>query len=178
MKITLAILLFFALGTAQAQLDKLDLKTVLIVAQLDKPEDRFTMEVNLAELLAESGVKTMVSLNALKQGADITLLSEDSIRKQIEQKGIDTYVLVSVRGFDKKFKDAKQHSDLFTELRTGHLFPIYRDEVTSVTFEFNFYRQGQFVAYDMIKIGSVGSRDDVIKKLRKKLPSRIQKNWK
>lgn len=178
MKIKLVALSFLVIGLAQAQLDKLDLKSVLIVAQLDKPEDRFTMEVNLSEILANNGIKTMASLNALKQGAETSLLSEDSIRKQIAAKGIDTYVLVSVRGFDKKFKPATQHNDLATELVTGHLFPIYRDEVTSVTFEFNFYRNGQFVAYDMIKLGSIGSRDDVIKKLQKKLPKKINKNWK
>ena len=178
MKIKFIVIIVFLFNLAQAQIDKLGLKTVLVVAQLDKPEDRFTMEVNLSEMLANSGIKTMASLNALKQGADIKMLGADSINKQLLSKGIDTYVLVSVRGYDKKFKAAKNHYNLVTELQTGHLFPIYRDAVTSVTFEFNFFRNGEFVAYDKIKLGGIGSRDDVLKKLRKKLPKKIKRHWK
>jgi hypothetical protein len=160
-----------------AQLDKLDLKNLVVVAQLDRPEDRFTAEINFAEIFANVGIKTMASLNAQKQGADIAHLAYDSIQKAIAAKGFDTYVLISVRGYDNKFKAATMHNDLKTELGVGHLFPLYRDEIASVTFEFNFYRNGQFVAYDMIKIGGIASRDEVVKKLRKKMPKRIAKYW-
>ncbi len=161
-----------------SQLESLDLKNVLVVGQLEKPEDRFTLEVNLTEILANEGIKTMASLNVLKQGTEMITLGGDSIMSVLKAKGIDTYVLVSVRGYDTKFKPSKMHNDLKTELSVGHLFPLYRDEIISVTLEFNFYRNGQFVAYDILKLPGTSSRDEVIKKLRKKLPKRINKLWK
>lgn len=160
-----------------SQLDKLDLKNVVIVAQLDRPEDRFTTEINLSEILANCGVKTIASLNAQRQGSDIENLHYDSIQKALLEKGFDTYVLVSVRGYDTKFKPSTIHNDFKTELAIGHLFPLYRESIASITFEFSFFRNGQFVAYDMIKLGGVGSRDEVVKKLRKKLPKRVVKYW-
>ncbi|MGV3630076.1 MAG: hypothetical protein ACO1O6_02670 [Bacteroidota bacterium] len=175
-------MLFLALVSIQfsclSQIESLDLKNVLVVGQLDKPEDRFTMEVNLTEILAGEGIKTMASLNVLKQGSEMIMLASDSISAALKAKGIDTYVLVSVRGYDTKFKPSKNHNDLKTELTVGHLFPLYRDEIISVTFEFNFYRNGQFVAYDILKLPGTSSRDEVVKKLHKKLPKRINKLWK
>lgn len=170
-------ILLFALS-ARSQTETLQLKNVLIVALLDKPEERFMMEVNLSELMANAGVRTQASLNALKQGANINQITEDTIMAQLASKGIDTYMLVSVRGYDQKFKPAKNHQDLRGEMAIGHLFPIYRENNSSVTIEFNFYRGGQFIGYDLIKVGGVASKEDVIKKLRKKLPKRIEKKWK
>ncbi|MCE3296310.1 MAG: hypothetical protein K0R65_2024 [Crocinitomicaceae bacterium] len=175
-------ILFLALVSIQftgfSQIESLDLKNVLVVGQLDKPEDRFTVEVNMTEILAEQGIKTMASLNVLKQGAEMITIASDSVAAVLKAKGIDTYVLVSVRGYDTRFKPSKNHNDLKTELTTGHLFPLYRDETVSVTLEFNFYRNGQFVAYDILKLPGTSSRDEVIKKLHKKLPKRINKLWK
>ncbi|MES2587865.1 MAG: hypothetical protein V4622_02725 [Bacteroidota bacterium] len=171
--------LFTLLNTVLfSQLETLDLKNVIVVSQLDKAEDRFTLEINLAEILANHEIKTMASLNAQKQGANILSLGMDSIQLNIKNKGFDTYMLVCVRGYDSKFKAATIHNDMRTELGIGHLFPLYRDEITSITLEFSFYRNGQFVAYDILKLGGISSREDVIKKLRKKLPKRIEKYWK
>lgn len=160
-----------------SQLDKLDLKNVVVVAQLDKAEERFTTEVNLSEILANQGVKTIASLNAQKQGAKVASFSNDSIQSMLKAKGFDTYVLVSVRGYDNRFKAATIHNDMETELAIGHLFPLYREGISSVTLEFNFYRDGKFVADYMYKINGVSSREDVLKKMRKKLPKRIFKYW-
>lgn len=162
---------------ANAQLENLDLKNCVIVGQLDKSEDRFTLEVNLAEILADCGVKVMASLNAMKQGTDQSMLASDSIQQAIKAKGFDTYVLVSVRGYDTKFKPSTHFNDLKTELNIGHLFPLYREEIISITLEFHFYRNGQHVAYDIVKLPGTSSRDEVIKKLRKRLPKRIKKTW-
>jgi hypothetical protein len=76
-------------------------------------------------------------------------LASDSIQQKLKGKGIDTYVLVSVRGYDKRYKGAQSEDSLKTILSLGHLFPIYRDEVVSVTFEFMFYRNGKFVGTDI-----------------------------
>lgn len=176
-KILFCLTLLFVLPLA-AQTDSLQLKNVVILAQLDKSEDRFTMEVNLSEILSNCGIKTASSLNLLKQGADPSMLGNDSLQAAMKAKGFDTYVLVSVRGYDTKFKPAKNFNDLKTELTVGHLFPLYRDGIVSVTLEFHFYRDGKHVAYDMVKLPGTSSRDLVIKKLRKKLPKRINKLWK
>lgn len=161
-----------------AQYDPLNLKNCLIVGQLENQDDRFTLEVNLAEIFAESGIKTMASLNILKRGGDLYMLESDSLAKVLKAKGIDTYVLVSVRGFDINFKISEKPEGIKSELDAGHLFPLYRDGITSVTLEFNFYRNGKFVGNDLVKLPSVGDRDEVVKKMHKKIPKRIRKFWK
>lgn len=161
-----------------SQVDNLNLKNALVVGLLDKSEDRYTVEINLSELFANNGIKTMASLNAMKQGSELKLLASDSIQKLLKEKGIDTYVLVSVRGFDRKFKPSTKHESLENELTAGHSFPLYRDEITSISFEFHFYRNGQIVGYDILKVGGVGSRDKVIKKMRKKIEKRLNQAWK
>ena len=160
------------------QVNDLHLTNALVVGQLDKPEDRYTVEINLTELLTEAGIKAIPSLNMMKLGSDASLLAQDSIQKVIAAKGIDTYVIVSVRGFDRNFKPTKRSDDLNAALGAGSLFPIYREEVVSVSFEFLFYRNGQFVGSDIVKCGNVSERDTVIKRFRKKLSKRIVKKWK
>lgn len=173
------ILLFLTLSSGLfAQLDQLNLQNALVIGQLDKPEDRFSVEINITELFVNSGVKAMPSLNVLKLGSDPEQLANDSIRELLKAKGIDTYVLVFVRGYDKKFKATEQKDDLITILNTGSLFPIYREEVTSVSFEFLFYRNGAMVASDVIRCKGVSDRDAVIKKLRKGVNKRLLKKWK
>jgi hypothetical protein len=114
----------------------------------------------------------------MKLGSDASMLATDSIQRLVTAKGIDTYVIVSVRGFDRRFKPSVRKDDLNTALGAGSLFPIYREEVVSVSFEFLFYRNGQFVASDIVKCGNVSERDTVIKRFRKKLTKRIVKKWK
>lgn len=177
MRYYLAVLLLSIAFAGNTQTKNLKLTNVLVVAQLDKPEDRFTMEINLTEMLAENGIKAMASLNVLKQGASIASLAADSSINQLKAKGIDTYVLVSVRGYDKKFKPAKNQLDFAGELSSGHLFPLYRDEISSISFEFTFFRDGAIVGYDLVKIGGVGSRETVLKKFRKKISKRIASHW-
>ncbi len=164
--------------TLNAQTKNINLNNVLVVGQLDKADDRYSIEVALTELLANNGIKALPSMNILKVGNDPQILASDSIKDLLKGKGIDTYVLVSVRGFDKKFKPAKNQGTLNQILTEGHLFPIYRDEAVSVSFEFFFYRNGEFVGTDIIKCGNISSRDTVMKRFRKKLNKRIPKHWK
>lgn len=176
-KLFLLLLLLVAVNV-QAQKESIQLKNSLVVGQLDKAEDRYSVEINLTELLTEAGVKAIPSLNILKMGSDASIIATDSIQKLIAAKGIDTYILVSVRGYDKKFKKTHRKDELKTALDAGNLFPIYRDEVVSVSFEFMFYRNGQFIGTDIIKCGNVSSRDTVIKRFRKSVAKRIEKSWK
>ncbi len=175
--LTLLLLLFVAVNV-QAQKESIQLKNALVVGQLDKAEDRYSVEINLTELLTEAGVKAVPSLNILKMGSDASIIATDSIQKLIAAKGIDTYILVSVRGYDKKFKKTHRKDELKTALDAGNLFPIYRDEIVSVSFEFMFYRNGQFIGTDIVKCGNVSSRDTVIKRFRKSVAKRIVKKWK
>ena len=174
--LTLLLLLLVAVNV-QAQKESIQLKNALVVGQLDKAEDRYSVEINLTELLTEAGVKAIPSLNILKMGSDASIIATDSIQKLIAAKGIDTYILVSVRGYDKKFKKTHRKDELKTALDAGNLFPIYRDEVVSVSFEFMFYRNGQFIGTDIVKCGNVSSRDTVIKRFRKSVAKRIEKSW-
>ena len=173
--------LFFALVvsiSSWGQLDQLDLKNALVVGQMDKPEDRFSVEINITELLTNAGVKASPSLNVLKLGSSAELLTTDSIKALVASKAFDTYLLISVRGYDKKFKATNSKDDLTTALGAGNLFQLYRDEVTSVSFEFMFFRNNVMVASDIVRCSNVSDRDAVVKKLRKAVSKRIIKKWK
>jgi hypothetical protein len=161
-----------------SQTNTLGLKNVLVIGQLDKPEDRYSMEINVTEIFTDLGIKAIPSLNMLKLGTDASLIATDSIKQAIFAKGIDTYLLVSVRGYDKIFKATNMNDDFNTALGAGNLFPLYRDEIVSVSFEFKFFRNGAMVQYDIIKCGNVSNRDAVIKKLRKQLRKISVKKWK
>ena len=170
---------FVLLATqALSQLENLHLKNALVVGQLDKEEDRYTIEVNLTEILTQQGIKAIPSLNIMRLGSDAVLLSTDSIQQIVKSKGVDTYILVTIRGYDKRFKPSACKDDLSTALSIGNLFPMYRDEAVSVSFEFLFYRNGQCIGTDIVKCGNVSDRDSVIKKFRKVMARRIQNKWK
>jgi hypothetical protein len=162
---------------AMSQTEKLNIKNALVVGQLDKGEDRYTLEVNLTELLTQQGIKAIPSLNMMKMGSDAVLLATDSIQQLVKSKGVDTYILVTIRGYDKRFKPSACKDDLPTALSIGNLFPMYRDEAVSVSFEFIFYRNGQCIGTDIVKCGNVADRDSVIKRFRKVMARRIQNKW-
>lgn len=161
-----------------AQNEKLHLKNTLVVSHLDKQEDRFSLEIAVSEVLSHCGVKNMVSLNVLKQGGDPQVLLTDSVSNMLREKGIDTYMLVSVRGFDARYSKSTGNFTLAEDLAAENLFPIYKDDIVSVTFEFHFYRDGKLVYTDLLKIGGASSREKVMKKLRKKLTKKVHKHWK
>ncbi len=156
----------------------LKLKNALVIGQFDKPEDRYAMEVNITEILNNAGIKALPSLNILKQGTPASNLVMDSIRNIIKNKGYDTYVIVNVRGYDRKFKPSESKVNFDEMLNRASLYHIYRDEATSVSFEFTFFRNNEVVFRDVLRCGNISNRDTVIKKFRKKLPKLIDKNWK
>ena len=160
-----------------AQIKDLNLKNGLVIGQLDRSEDRYSVEIALTEILSENAIKAIPSLNILKVGADVYHLENDSILNIVQAKGIDTYLTISVRGYDKRYKFAENHSNFKTAIRESHLFPLYKEEMLSISFEITFYRNGEFVATDMIRCGNIDSREDVVKQLKKKLRKRVQKKW-
>lgn len=163
--------------TTNAQTDTLNLRNALVVSNIDSQEDRFTLEVAVSEMLSTQGIKNGVSLNILKQGGDPQVLMTDSIAGILNNQGINTLMLVSIRGYDKRFRRTEKQYTLAEDLASSNLFKLYKDDITSVTLEFHFYRGGKLVGTDLLKIGGVSSRESVMKKLRRKLPKRIRKQW-
>jgi hypothetical protein len=157
---------------------ELHLKNVLVIGQFDRPEDRYAVEVNVTELLNNAGVKALPSLNVLKQGTAAIQLASDSIQNVITQKGFDTYLIVNVRGYDRKFKPSQTKISFEEMLNMASIYHIYRDEATSVSFEFTFFKNNEVIYRDIVRCGNISNRDSVIKKFRKKLPKQIEKRWK
>ena len=69
----------------------LKLTNAIVIAQFERPEDRYTIELNTTQILSNLGIKAQPSLNFLKQGANINNLTSDSLRENIKTKGYDTY---------------------------------------------------------------------------------------
>ena len=159
-------------------ISSLGLKNIFLVAQLEIPEDKFTAEINIAELLTNAGIITVPSLNIVKHGGSLSLLASDSIITLLKEKERDTYMLVSVRGYDRTFRNnTRNFLTLQAELESSHLFPLYRNDIVSVTLEFLFYRDGIVVHNELLKLNNVSNKEGVMKKLAKKLPKLINK-WK
>ncbi len=156
---------------------QIKLNGAVVIGQFDKPEDRYSVEVNLTEMLTQAGIKTMPSLNLLKQGADPLILANDTIQKELQKGGYNTFIIVNVRGYDKTFKVSKNVVSLKEVLDMTSIYHLYRDEATSVTLEFSFFREGKLIFRDIVKLGNVSNRDAVVKKFRKKMPKLIAK-WK
>lgn len=157
--------------------EDLNLENALVIAQQDKQPDRYSLEVATLQLLNSYGVKTKASLNVLKQGGTADVLLTDSLQNKLKSEGVDTYMLISVRGYDKRFRPAEKIKSLEEEIKAGHLFPLYRESATSVTFTITFYRDGEPVHSELIKTGTVGSKDAVIKKLMRKMERSLKRDW-
>lgn len=173
-------LLFIGTTTAFSQKKgkvKVNLTNAVVVGQMDKQEDRFSIEITLTEMLTSRGMKAMPSLNLVKRGSDSGIMASDSVSNLLKGKGIDTYMLVSVRGYDRKYKVADNPGTLDEALDRGNLFEIYAMDIVSVSFEVKFYREGKFIHSEVVKIGNVGGRDSVLKKFRKKIGKKIDKKW-
>lgn len=175
--ITLAILSISLVGFGQKKA-KIDLTNALVVGQMDKPQERYALEGHLAQLLTQYNVKAAPSLNYVKVGGDSGVLLEDSITSLLKAQGFDTYLIVSVRGYDRRFKPSTRKDSLAEKLSQGSLYEIYRQDAVSVTFEFTFYRNGEYVATDVVKLGNISDRESVLKRFNKKVGKRIYKRWK
>lgn len=155
----------------------LNLTNALIIGQMDNQEDRYSIEINMTEMMTSRGMKAIPSLNMVKLGADSRTLASDSIQQACAAKGIDTYILISVRGYDRKFKISDKKESLAEALDRGNLFELYSMDIVSVSFELKFFRKGEFIYSEIIKIGNVGGRDSVIKRFRSKVGKKLDKKW-
>jgi hypothetical protein len=176
MKFITTILFIFPILISLAQND-FRVTNAVIIGQFDKAEDRFSIEINTTEILAAQGIKATPSLNLLKTGADSRLLCTDSLKALVRSKGFDTYLIISVRGYDKRFKVSERKITFEEALGFGNLFHLYRSEASSVTFEFTFFKDNEVVYRDIMRCESISDRNSVLKKYRKKLTKRIPKKW-
>lgn len=162
---------------AQKKGSNFNLKNAVIVGQFDKQEDRYSLEATITQMFTGAGIKAMPSLNLVKVGEDAARLAGDSLQTIAKEKGFDTYIIVYVRGYDKKFKPSTTPLTFKEALERGSLYSIYELDIVSVTFEFRVYRNGEFVGVDTIKCGGGDGRDSVLRKLRKQIDKRLKKSW-
>src|SRR3989338_2815228 len=103
MKQLILLIAVIGLGSiSNAQTDSLHPTNALAVSHMDNQEDRYSLEVAISEMLTANQVKNAVSLNILKQGGDPQVLMTDSLTQILAAKGINTLMLVSIRGYDKR----------------------------------------------------------------------------
>tara|TARA_B100001287_G_scaffold276839_1_gene289940 strand:+ start:3922 stop:4461 length:540 start_codon:yes stop_codon:yes gene_type:complete len=171
----LLFLLVFSVSAFQVQ-GQITSKT-LVIGQFDKPDERYAIEVAITELFTKNGIPSVPSLNVIKQGANPSILALDSVQSKLKQAGIDRIAIINVRGYDRRFKISNKETSLKGILERTSIYHIYREEATSVSFEFTFYKENKMVFRDILKCGNISDRDSVIKRIRKKLPKRMSKKW-
>ena len=150
---------------------------VLIIGQFDRPDERYAIEVTLTEIFAQNGLEAIPSLNILKQGSDPSVLASDTLQSMLAKQGITTYLVVNVRGYDRRFKASEIDVSLSEILGRTSIYHIYREEATSVSLEFTFFKEKKVYFRDILKCGNIAGRDSVLKRIRKKLPKRMSKKW-
>lgn len=154
------------------------LRNAVVLAQMDSQEDRYSTEVCLTNIFGGFGIKAKPSLNIIKRGEDaVEILSEENQAK-LTADGFDTYVVVRVLGYDRKYTATNLNDDLKTTLGLGAFYGLFRPEMTNITFEFKIFRNGKIQRVDVKKIGNIGNRDDVLRKLSKTIVRLLEKSWK
>jgi len=176
---TLFVILFLAHYTfISAQKNDVHLKNAVVIGQFDKIQDRFTIESMITRLFVDHKINAVPSLNYIKMGEDASLLSSDSLQQVFSQSGFDTYVIVSVRGYDRKYKPSTSQLSFKEKLEQGTLREIYINGSVSVTFEFAFYQNNTQKRIKHIRCTNVSDRDSVLKRLTKKMEKTLKKGWK
>jgi len=175
---TLCVILFFTHCThILAQKKTSSLKSVVVIGQFDKIQDRFTIESSITRMFVDHNIKAVPSLNYLKTGEDAVLIAGDSLQKMFAQQGYDTYVVVSVRGYDRKYQPSTAKLTLKEKLEQGTLREIYINGSVSVTFEFAFYKNQEQITIKHIRCTNISDRASVLKRLTKKMEKTLKKSW-
>lgn len=147
-----------------------NLKGALILVKNDKPEDRFSIESNMGKMFANYGMPILLSINLIKERAPMSELGETKIQAEMNSRNINSVLVISVRGFDTRFKPRTKIPETLAEmLQEGNLNPISREEATSVTIEFFQYVNGKFNGYHIQRLGGAGSKSKVYSRLQKRL---------
>ena len=149
----------------------------IVIAQFDKPEDRYAIEVALTEIFSQQNIKVMPMQNIIKQGGNPLVLCNDSVQSILKSQGFDTYLVVNVRGYDRRFKPSESMINFCDAMNMTSIYKLYRDEATSVSFEFLFFKNNQIIFRDILKCGNISDRNSTLKRFKKKLPKRMKKKW-
>ncbi|HLU86966.1 MAG TPA: hypothetical protein VKZ44_04360 [Taishania sp.] len=177
MKGIIGIIMLLTTLTTFGQLSNLKLKNVVVIGQFDKNEDRYTIESTMTSILKDFNIPSTPSVNYVKTGQSTQVLLSDSVQAILKEKGFDTYVVVSVRGYDRKYNVSTQRLTLKEKLEQGTIREIYRNAAVSVTFEFAFYRNGELVAIDHVKCSNISDRESTLKRFVNNVQKRILKKW-
>jgi len=177
MKYTLIFLFSLFTITSFSQVKGMKLKNAVVVGQFDKIEDRFTIESTVVSILTDYKLKTTPSVNYVRSGESPAVLAGDSLQTLLKEKGFDTYIIVSVRGYDRKYKVSELRPTFLEKLEQGTLREIYRNAAVSVTFEFAFYRDGNLIGIDQINCGNISDRESTMKRFVKQFVKRVEKKW-
>jgi hypothetical protein len=91
-------------------------------------------------------------------------------------KNINSVLVVSIRGFDQRFKPrTKMPATLEEVLEEGNLYPLSQEEATTVTIEFIQFVNGKFNGYHMMRVGNASEKNKVYTKIQKKLNRQMTK---
>lgn len=147
-----------------------NLKGALVLVKNDKFQERFSIEANLGKIFSTYGMPILLSVNLIKEGASLSELAETKIQAEMNSRNINSVLVISVRGFDTRFKPRTKIPETLEEmLKEGNLNPISMDDASSVTIEFFQYINGKFHGYHIQRFGGAGSRAKVYTKIQKRL---------
>ncbi len=181
-KITVALFLTFAtLTSLWSQKVKHppinNMKGVMILVKNDNAQERFSVEANLGKIFATYNMPLLLSINMINQGASLKELADPRIQNEMNSKNINSVLVVTIRGFDQRFKPRTKIPGTLAEiLEEGNLYPLSQEDATTVTVEFIQYINGKFNGYHMMRIGNASNKSKVYAKLQKKL-DRQMKKW-
>tara|TARA_B110000285_G_scaffold216746_1_gene264340 strand:+ start:488 stop:1087 length:600 start_codon:yes stop_codon:yes gene_type:complete len=156
---------------------RIKLANALVIGQMNNPDDRYSIEMAMTQMLRSANIQTEPSLNLLKLGSDSRVLATDSLLEVVKQKGLDTYMLISVCGFDRKYRPGNLDDNFSKSLDQATFFDLYRLDAVSVSFQIKFFREGKCVHAEIIKCGNIADRGGVVKRFRKKVAKRLKKKW-
>jgi hypothetical protein len=154
-----------------------NLKGAMLLVKNDDAKERFSVEANMGKILATYNLPLLLSINMINQGAPLKELAGARVQNEMSARGINSVLVVSIRGFDQRFKPrTKIPATLEEMLEEGNLYPISQEEATTVTIEFIQYVGGKFNGYHMMRIGSASNKSKVYTRIQKKL-NRLVPKW-
>jgi len=108
-RVTLIIFLaFLALNSAWSQKVKHppinNMKGAMLLVKNDNAQERFSVEANLGKILATYNMPLLLSINLINQGAPLKELAGARVQNEMSARGINSVIVVSIRGFDQRFK--------------------------------------------------------------------------
>ena len=118
---------------------RIKLANALVIGQMNNPDDRYSIEMAMTQMLRSANIQTEPSLNLLKLGSDSRVLATDSLLEVVKQKGLDTYMLISVCGFDRKYRPGNLDDNFSKSLDQATFFDLYRLDAVSVSFQIKFF---------------------------------------